>query len=457
MRQFFGKNLYYITQYINREPVIAAIKELDHTQWNQSVELESIQWKRLINLVNHVYYHVPFYKELFRKYGIEPGDIKSFHDFKKIPMLSKEQVREFGPALMSNSKHPEGYIVARTSGSTGKPLAVCRSKISWSYHHANILRLLKWHGIDIGAPQARIGGSSTSRWKRLQEKTKDVLFNRIKLSALDMEGGMCAGFFEKILKFKPFYLYGYPSAIHHFSRMLKDYGYEGKSADFKVVIVHGEELEDLQKKEIEEFFGCRVINSYGAAEVGLIAYECPEGGMHIPSESIIVETIEDENGVKGCKEFVVTDLHNYVMPLIRYGVGDMGDLVDRVCSCGRGLPLMTKPKGKIRTVLTTPEGKIIHTVFFNSLFKDLYAMGGMVKEYQIIQISPADFVLKMVVDRELNIKHRDFITFQLRKYFGEPVNFRLDFVDHIERPPHGKFLTFIREYSLNGAGYQKED
>lgn len=445
MHRSVGKNIYYVAQYFNGEPVIVLTKELEKSQWYPFEKLEELQWHRIKKLIDYVYEYVPFYRQRFIAQGIRPEDIRNLGDFRELPCLTKDELMEFKELLIS--QNPIGqYSVANTSGSTGKPLSILMSKTSWGYHHANIFRALKWYDISIGDKQARIGGTSTILKKRVFEKVKDMIFNRIKFPAIDMTDTACIKFYEKMLDFAPCYLYGYPSAIYQFVNILKDKGVDGKVLKLKIVVCHGEELDLSYKNEIEDFFKCKVVNGYGAAEVGIIAYECPEGNMHIPIESILFETTYNNKLTEEGGEVVVTDLHNYVMPLIRYKIGDIGTLVKEKCSCGRGLPVMGTPKGKIRSIITTPDGKRVHTVIFNSLFKDLLVRGGNVRQYQIIQTSPEDFVIHMVKNGIFTTDHISFLSSKLQKTFGNKVNFSFNFVNKINKLPSGKFITFIKKF-----------
>ena len=101
---------------------------------------------------------------------------------------------------------------------------------------------------------------------------------------------------------------------------------------------------------------------------------------------------------------------------------------------------------RYKRVFRTPDGRVVHTVFFNSLFKDLMGIGGRIIEYQIVQVSGSDFVLKMVKGEQFEQRHIRFLQSKIREHLGEAVNFRLTFVARIERPIHGKYITFTRDF-----------
>src|SRR5207253_2509642 len=117
----------------------------------------------------------------------------------------------------------------------------------------------------------------------------------------------------------------------------------------KVVFVTSEKLYDEQRNLISRVFGCAVANGYGGRDAGFIAHACPEGGMHISAEDIIVEIVDAAGQVLppgSAGEIVVTHLATSHFPFIRYRTGDVGVLDRQLCACGRGLPLLKEIQGR---------------------------------------------------------------------------------------------------------------
>lgn len=445
MHRILSKNLYRFLQNIRGEPVFNVLKEIEESQWFPIEDLKRIQWERLKKLISYVYDNIPFYRERLDSHGISPREIRTFEDFRRLPLLTKKDIRENG-SMLSPAYRRVKFTIAKTSGSTGTPLSIRMSQRSWAYHHANIIRALSWHKLDYFSREARIGSQSTNPIKKIQSKFTNIVSNRIFLPASNLNDEQLERFFKKIHRFKPLFIYGYPTTLFRLAKFIKENGHDCELS-LRFAVSHGEELEGYQRELIQDTLKCRVINGYGAAEVGIIAYECPGGNMHIPAESIYVEVIESEGEYEdGIKEIAVTDLHNYAMPLLRYRIGDLGILSDSKCSCDRQLPIFSIIKGKIRDIIETPDGRSVHTVIFNSIFKDLLARGGKVDEWQVIQKSNSSFSVNIVRGNGFNDSHLSFLADRFHRYLGAQVQIDFKFLDEIKRHPSGKFRAFIREW-----------
>jgi phenylacetate-CoA ligase len=446
MHERLSKALYSVFQGIRKEPVFKVLKEIEGTQWLPEEQLNKIQWEKLKSLSVYAGHRIPFYRERLKTLGIVPEDINSPDDFRRVPFLTKRDIREHAAELTTRDERIK-YTVAKTSGSTGTPLSIRMSQLSWAYHHANIIRALGWHGLSYFAREARIGGQILNAKKRVRSFVINFICNRKYLPARDMSDEKLLSFYRELRGFKPLFLYGYPTAIFRLATFIKDNGLPGDTLGIKFAVCHGEELELLQREMIAGIFKCRVINGYGAGEVGIIAYECPAGSMHIPAESIYVETVESpEGGLNdGLKEIVVTDLHNFAMPLIRYRIGDLGLVAGQKCSCGRSLPVFAIIKGKLREFIDTPDGRKVHTVVFNDIFKEFIALGGKVDEWQVMEEGPGLLQVNLVKREDISDFHMKFLHQRFETVLGKQVEVKFRSVQEIVKQPSGKFRAFIRK------------
>jgi phenylacetate-CoA ligase len=445
MHRVFSRSLYRILQFLRGEPVFRVLREIEKSQWLPIEDLKRIQWEKLNRLVSFVYREIPFYKNKFNSLGIKPQDIRTLEDFGRLPLLTKKEIQENAAMLYPLVKNDK-FTNAKTSGSTGSPLSVRMSQLSWAYHHANIMRAMRWHGLDYFSKEVRIGSQSIEPKKRLGSKLKNAICNRVFIPANNLSDEHLSKYLKKIYRFKPEFLYGYPTALFQLAKFIFNISHDQAKLKIKFVVSHGEELEDYQRDFIQKTFGCRVINGYGAGEVGIISYECPVGNMHIPIESIYLETIKpNEDYEGGYQEIVVTDLHNYSMPLLRYRIGDLGFLSEFKCPCGRSLPVLSGLKGKIRDIIETTNGRKVHTVIFNDIFKDLISRGGKVYEWQVIQKGLLNFNVNIIKGDNFTDSHLVFLKNLFHTYLGSDAKINFNFVKEIERHPSGKFRAFIRE------------
>ena len=150
------------------------------------------------------------------------------------------------------------------------------------------------------------------------------------------------------------------------------------------MFVTGEVCHTHDRETIFDYFKVPVANGYGSREAGFIAHECPEGGMHITAENVIVEIVDARSqpvstGESG--EIVVTHLDAYAMPFIRYRTGDIGRLKPGRCACGRGLPLIDVVEGRTTDFLYLPDGTVKHAL---SIIYPLREMDG-VRQFGVTQ------------------------------------------------------------------------
>jgi len=179
----------------------------------------------------------------------------------------------------------------------------------------------------------------------------------------------------------------------------------------------------------------------------LIASECEKHqGMHISMENLIVEVIK-ENG-KPAKpgetgQIVITDLHNYGMPFIRYKNDDIVK-VGTKCSCGRGLEVIKEVEGRELDVIKLPNGKILSGVFFPHLLKDFEE----VEKFQFIQHDYDKFTLKLVLDSKFTHPRLNEIKSIITQFVGKDVILNIEVVDDIPLTPSGKFRVTISHVPL---------
>jgi phenylacetate-CoA ligase len=196
---------------------------------------------------------------------------------------------------------------------------------------------------------------------------------------------------------------------------------------------------------LEEVFGCRVVNEYGAAEVGIIGFECADGGIHITSENVYLEVLRDggpaEEGEVG--EVVVTGLRNHAMPLIRYKLGDLAIPSKEYCPCGRELPLIKSIEGRDNDIVVTSAGKILHSEIFAYINRNLIKEGYHIREFKIIQ--NAKDMLRVLVPRDTRDNTLLALRQQIKKHIGSDMRILVEHVDEIPRERSGKVRYFVSE------------
>jgi phenylacetate-CoA ligase len=161
--------------------------------------------------------------------------------------------------------------------------------------------------------------------------------------------------------------------------------------------------------------------------------------MHMAIESTVVDVVERDDGLP---EMLLTDLHNYSQPLIRYQVGDLLELPGRSsCSCGRGLPLLGRPIGRAGDNLVLPDGRQLNCHTTTYLFKT-HGKLGHVREYQFVQHPEGRIELRIHPGPSWSDVVRDQLGREASEAFGVPV--AISTVARFERRGRGKHRDFVR-------------
>jgi phenylacetate-CoA ligase len=437
--------IYPAYRFIRQDHVFTKLQELEKNQWLSKNELKELQWKKLELLLDYVYKNIPYYTQLFNELGLKPKDIQDPGDFRKIPILTKETIRNKSDMMISIDPSRKG-IAANTGGSTGETLYFYKDLKADAYKKANLIRLNRWCGIDLGDKEVAFWGTpfDVGRAKRVIKKIKEYMKNIIYFSTFDMTEKTMLRYAKTIQKFKPSLLRGYPSALFTFTNFLK----KNNIIDIKpkAVISTGEKTFPFQRELMEEVFGREVYERYGSNEFGNLAHECAEHkGLHLIIDLYYVEVMKDnspaEKGEIG--EIIVTDLHNYFMPFLRYRIGDLGVLSDTQCKCGRGFPVMEGVEGRSFDMIVTPSGKTLGGFFWTFISR---AVPG-IRQFQIVQREKSSIDFKIVPDKTFTIESQQLLKKEIEKKAGKSFKVNFKILDKIPLTPSGKFRFIMSEIS----------
>jgi phenylacetate-CoA ligase len=248
-----------------------------------------------------------------------------------------------------------------------------------------------------------------------------------------------------IYSYKPKFIYGYPSSIY----LLADYcrSHKINRIHFDAVFSTAEVLLPNYRTAIENQFQCEVSDEYGSYDGGGQALECQaHQGFHISVEKVILEIL-DENGQRlhpgKSGRIIVTDLHNYAMPFVRYEVGDIGLLNDKPCLCGRGLPILKSLEGRTTDIIKLSNGISIAGPAITLIFKDC-----PVKQYQLIQESKDKLLVKVVKDNNYSESDTDYILKLLRHHAGKDIKIEIEFCEYIPVEHNSKYKYVISKIPL---------
>ena len=346
--------------------VLALQHQLDQSQWWPPETLRALQMQQLGKLLVHAARTVPFYRDRLGKAG-RPGGL-SPEAWGRIPVLKRVELQEAGQNMLSRLI-PKGHGKlgdVTSSGSTGRPITVKVSGIVSLFFQAINLRLHLWYGRDLSKKVAAIHVLKGSMLKA-SEKGKPALwppgFNTGKMYYCPIDKPL-AEQLEWLTGLEPAYLLTYPSNLRALLQKAEESGM--KVPGLREISTMGEVLDPDVREACERVWGIPVIDVYSAQEVGIIALQCPDHAhYHVQAENVFVEVLDgDDKPVKPGRvgRLVVTDLHNFATPLIRYEIGDYAE-VGEPCPCGRGLPVLKCIQGRTRN---SPLKKALLTGFHST-------------------------------------------------------------------------------------------
>ncbi|MFX0196746.1 MAG: phenylacetate--CoA ligase family protein, partial [Candidatus Hodarchaeota archaeon] len=387
------------------------------------------------------YANVPHYKKKFDEINFRPSDLRSIKDLAQLPILTKVELRENSPELKATDRKYK-YSIDSTSGSSGPCTLIHTDRVASAYQHASVIRGYKWHDVTLGERIVRFWGVQLDKKRIITDKTKDALLNRITFSTHSLSGDSMKNYYRKMTKFKPSVFYGFASALYRFTSFIEEEKLSISDIPLKLIVSTGEALHEFQKNKMKNLFGCEISNEYGCAEFGPIAYSCPNGSLHMMAENVFVEVVKDECpanfGESG--ELVITNLHNKCMPLIRYKLGDTAYILETECICGRKLPIIGKIFGRTLDSIKTPEGNVVHGIFFDYIPKYFEKE---IKQFQIIQGNPENLKINIVKGSAFNEHTVEKFEKKLRKVLGKRM--KLAFIIKEQIPPDntGKYRLVI--------------
>jgi phenylacetate-CoA ligase len=273
---------------------------------------------------------VPYYRDLFKRLRFNPESVRrSVDHLQEIPFLTKEILREEGTRLCSERFPLQTLHVRKTGGSTGPGATIYYSPEALDWTSAVNAVAQEWAGKRRTSSELHFASRFPERfpWRdRLKERVKGLTLNRHNLFSADFEPDSLDGFWRSLRRVTPYLVQGHPSTLYALAVHLREAGRDARGV-FTIFESTGEALDAKKRETIASVFGCRVINRFGNAEFGVVAYERldePNHRLQVFDGVVWPEALEHESG---STELVLTGLLNDAMPLVRYRTGDLANLI----------------------------------------------------------------------------------------------------------------------------------
>lgn len=292
-----------------------------------------------------------------------------FNSYDEVPPLTKKMMKASPDDFLSSSYN--GKIFKKfTGGTTGTPFPYKTSARAQSYLWAGLF--LSWEncGYEFGDRVAFIAGSALIKMDT-KHKVFYKLLNVDKYPVASMDDEVIEAHLNKLRQRDTKMIYGYAMSINLIALYMLEHNIAPIDS-LKGVVCTSEVLTDKMRANIEKAFQVRVYNQYGCNEAGLTGFECPDGNMHLVSSRCMYEI--DDNGI-----LLSTDLANDAYIFMKYNTGDIVEFSGEPCSCGRCFPVISKIEGRGNELLVDQHNKVIHSSYFNFLFKN----DDSIKQYQV--------------------------------------------------------------------------
>lgn len=433
-RRRFNKNFYHqLSAAINRST-------LDFE------ELKLYQLARAREFLRHAQTTSPYWKEQFEKINFAWEDFNALDDIRNLPILEKDELRNRALDIKSNFFNEQHLELVHTSGTSGKPLTVWLADKDTQERQAILFRMFNLFGIKPFEKSVRFSGRTLFQNSIKNRKfwRYNAAINQLLMSSYDLHPDNMQDYVNKLIKFNPTLIDGYPSSIFILAKYINRTSQSGLIKP-KAIMTTAETLEDYQRSEISlAFGGCSVINQYASSEGAPFITQDLNGEMVVNIDTGIFEFVKPGTDIIAkpgeIAEMLVTSFTTHGTPLIRYRIGDTVQLtVDEKFSNCWNMPIVSKVLGRQEDVLYTKERG-----FIPSLNKVFSVAPLTIKEAQIVQVDIDLVEFRIVIDKTRNFEMKDLDRpiKELRDRLGN-IEIRVKLVERLERGANGKLRAVV--------------
>jgi phenylacetate-CoA ligase len=425
----------------------ALMYQLEQSQWLPAAAIVVSQYRQLVETAVHAEAHSAQFRARMQAAGLRPEHLATPEGLRRLPVMRRRDVQAAGEALFC-TQIPRAHapiVESSTSGSSGEPVVVKRTSVNWLIWMAMTLREHLWQQRDFRGSLAVIR-SDHLHGEQMDLPTwgppADLLFETGPSHALAVRVGIDRRI-EWLQSIDPDYLLVYP---RYLSALLDQFERRGlKLPRLRQIRTINETLGSEIRESALRVLGVGIADTYSSQEVGIIAAQCPDSDLyHVMAESLIVELL-DEQGVACVPgqvgRVVVTDLHNFATPLIRYDIGDYAEVAD-ACPCGRGLPALKRIAGRRRNMVQLPDGRSLWPAIGGLHYSSI----APIRQFQFIQRERDSIEVRLVTAAPLTADQERRVGELICEALDFP--FTLHFVyfaEQIPPGPGGKFEEFICE------------
>lgn len=419
-----------------------ALDELHFALWARVHTLPRafIEWwqgRELRRLVSFAYEHSPVYQDLWRACGIEPRDVRSLGDIRKLPITAKAMFKERPSQVLlpDPPPHPRWYVWKETSGSTGEPFRFpvpAHGRLANRRRSFYEYRFLLWRGNPLYYLFDHLKSA------RIDEEPVPYEFSLTREELRRDPAGVC----QALRQFGADVVRGTPTSLFELAEYAARLP-EAHRPHPRFIVSASEMLTPAVRDFIVDTLTGELYNSYGIEEVGGVGIECRmHDGFHVHEESILVEIVDEDGRVLSpgtAGRVIVTRFDkNQILPFIRYDTGDRGMILGASCPCGlrtRRLSISGRAGG-----FMTIGSRRFHNFEFEFALNPFSAN---IVRYQLAKIGQARVELRIIPGTAFS----PVVAEKMRRIFQEKFGIapRIMVVHSLPATPAGKTPTVIDE------------
>ncbi len=389
------------------------------------------QRRKLLLLLRHARTHVPYWRNVLDTCGVNLGDDFAPGELRKLPLLTKDMLREHAYSLRSDDARQRGAFENSSGGSTGKPVVFvqdrayyARSVVAAKFIYNELL------GKRPGDPEMNLWGSERDVERGSlgpRQRAINFLYNRRFQNFYVMDDARLARAVEEINRFRPVSLWAYVQSLDMLAKFIRRERLAVHPP--KLIISTAGTLDEGVRQSVQEVFRCPVYNQYGCRELGAIAFEMPDqDGLRGLPYLNYVEVVDGH--------VVVTSLTNYSMPLIRYALDDTAEpwtgSQDPRYGCRH--KILERVSGRVHSHFRTPEGRLVHGGFLAHPFWTM----DWVHQFQVVQNAPDHVTCRISPSGAPDAADLARIETRIRGAMGPGCRVAFEFPERIAPSPSGK-------------------
>ena len=430
-------NWFSLSLQLNRFPINRAKNALNEIHQIPDEEFETYVERKKNEIVTYHLNNTPFYRNFFGNRG--------FGDWDNVPIMKKADLQQPLEGRFSKGFSSKNVYVGKTSGSSGHPFIFAKDRFCHALSWAEFNDRYQWYGINLdSSTQARFYGIPLDNFGYFKERLKDRFGFRYRFPIFDLSDRKMEEFLKGFQNKNFDYINGYTSSIVLFAKFLqkKNIVLRDINPNLKLCIVTSEMFFDEDKQLLEAQFGVPVVNEYGASELGLLAFQNPQGEWVLNSETMFVEVVDKNGKVLPYGEqgrIVITSLYNRAHPFIRYEIGDTGSMS---LESTFKKPILKDLLGRTNDVAILPSGKVVPGLTFYYVTKTVIEKDGEIKEFIVQQTKPGAFKIIYVSEKPLTPEKIRKVEASMETYLEKGLELTFIHKRTLSRNRRGKLKQF---------------